>query len=60
MPTSPTEERPPTFLDDPDRRREFEAELQALATDQEKLESEFDECERLSEADFAIRINARD
>jgi hypothetical protein len=61
MPPTTQEEEPiHTFLDDANRRREFETALAEVAPELHRFEEELDECERLNEEDFAVRINARD
>jgi hypothetical protein len=49
-----------TFLDDEDRKRRYEDALAEIKSDLEKIEDDFDDCQRLTEADFVVRINARD
>jgi hypothetical protein len=53
-------DRVKTFLDDEARNRRYESALAEIKDDLEKIESDFDDCQRLSEADFVVRINARD
>jgi hypothetical protein len=49
-----------TFLDDEDRKRRYEAALAEIKSGLEEIEDDFDACQRLTEADFVVRINARD
>ncbi len=49
-----------TFLDDEDRKRRYESALAEIKSGLEEIEDDFDDCQRLSEADFVVRINARD
>ena len=61
MPAPDRDQQPiRTFLDDADRRQEFEAALAEVAPELRRFQEELDECERLNEEDFAVRINARD
>jgi hypothetical protein len=48
-----------TFLDDEDRKRRYEAALAEIKSDLQEIEADFDDCQRLTEADFVVRINAR-
>lgn len=48
-----------TFLDDEDRKRRYESALAEIKSGLEEIEDDFDDCQRLSEADFVVRINAR-
>lgn len=50
----------PNFLDDPKLMEKFKVELQDIEAERADLHEELAECERLTEADFAVRINARD
>jgi hypothetical protein len=48
-----------TFLDDEDRKSRYEAVLAEIKKDLQEIEAELDDCQRLTEADFLVRINAR-
>lgn len=50
----------PNFLDDPKLKKKFRAKLVKIEAERTKLHAELANCERLTEADFAVRINARD
>lgn len=49
-----------TFLERDEEKRLYETALAEIEPDLEKIEEELDECQRLSEEDFVVRINARD
>ena len=49
-----------TFLDDEKRRSRFDSAFAKIKADLEQIEADLDDCQRLTEEDFAIRINARD
>jgi hypothetical protein len=49
-----------TFFDDTEGTRRYEDALAEIEPDLERIEAEFDNCQRLSEEDFVVRINARD
>lgn len=54
------QDRVQTFLDDAARNSRYESALAEIQGDLEQIEADFDDCQRLSEADFVVRINARD
>lgn len=61
MPPTDQEEEPiQTFLDDTARRQQYEAAFAEVTPELRQLQEELDDCERLSEEDFAVRINAKD
>jgi len=61
MPATNLDEQPiQTFLDDAPRLEQFQIALAEVTPELHRFEEELDECERLSEGDFAVRINARD
>jgi len=49
-----------TFFDNNEERHVYETALAEVEPDLEEIEAEFDDCQRLSEDDFVVRINARD
>ena len=48
-----------TFLDDQERKSRFDNAFAEIKADLEQIESDLDDCQRLTEEDFAIRIDAR-
>lgn len=50
----------PSFLDDRELEEKFRVELAKVEAERAELHEELANCERLTEADFAVRINARD
>jgi hypothetical protein len=49
-----------TFLENEEEKHLYEAAWAEIEPDLEKIETELDDCQRLSEEDFVVRINARD
>ena len=60
MPETREQSRDRTFLDNDEAKRRYETALAEIEPDLEKIEAELDDCQRLSEDDFDVRINARD
>lgn len=61
MPTQQkSETTPPSFLDDPNLAKKHRTQLREIESERERVHQKLADSERLSEADFAIRINARD
>ena len=48
------------FFEDEGQKHIYETALAEIEPDLEKIESELDHCQRLTEEDFVVRINARD
>ncbi len=59
-PQQKSELPPPNILDDPELKKKFAAELAEIEAEREQIHEQLADCERLTEADFAVRINARD
>ena len=61
MPTRQKSEIPaPNFLDDPKLIKKFKVKLEKIEAERVRVHEELAASERLTEADFAVRINATD
>lgn len=55
------DQQPPvTFRDEEKRKEEHAVGLAEIQSDLDRIEAELDDCQRLNEEDFTVRINARD
>lgn len=55
------DERPAaTFRDEAKRKEQYAVGLAEIQPDLDRIEAELDDCQRLNEEDFTVRINARD
>jgi len=48
------------FFENEEQKHVYETALAEIEPDLEKIENELDDCQRLTEEDFVVRINARD
>jgi hypothetical protein len=48
------------FFNNEEQKRIYKTALAEIEPDLEKIETELDDCQRLTEEDFVVRINARD
>ena len=53
------ETTPLNFLDDPKLTKKFRVKLEKIEAERVRIHEELANCERLTEVDFAVRINTR-
>ena len=60
MPKLKDERSQATFRDEAKRKEQYAVGLAEIQPDLDRIEAELDDCQRLNEEDFTVRINARD